>query len=289
LKHTLVVAFVVIATLTIPTGNEAAGNSNAAGRFAVEESRTEVFDAVRRRAIPIKIYRPTPPAGRAPLVIFSHGLGSSREGYAYLGRYWAAHGYIVIHLQHAGSDRTLGVRALYHSARAGDVGGHRPLDISAVLDALQSSQREGSADPALAALQGQIDFDRIAVAGHSFGAYTVLASVGLLIDFPDKGDRSFADRRIKAAIAISAPRMFGAPEARDYREICVPILHVTGSRDRTPLLNTYTRHRRIPFEAIEMTEIATENFLDAYLKGSPGALKWLKETSFGAAAKIERR
>ena len=43
----------------------------------------------------------------APVVLFSHGLGGSREGYGYLGSYWAAHGYVAVHLQHIGSDETM--------------------------------------------------------------------------------------------------------------------------------------------------------------------------------------
>ena len=34
----------------------------------------------------------------------SHGLGGSHEGYAYLGRHLASHGYVVVHVTHLGSD-----------------------------------------------------------------------------------------------------------------------------------------------------------------------------------------
>ena len=39
--------------------------------------------------------------------MFSHGLGGSRNGYQYLGRYWANHGYASLHVQHIGSDNSL--------------------------------------------------------------------------------------------------------------------------------------------------------------------------------------
>jgi hypothetical protein len=42
-----------------------------------------------------------------PLVVFSHGIGGSRQGYSYLGRHWASQGYASLHLQHVGSDRNL--------------------------------------------------------------------------------------------------------------------------------------------------------------------------------------
>src|SRR5439155_21437910 len=56
-------------------------------------------DAKRDRDVPVKIYFPTDAAGPVPVVIFSHGLGGTREHYEYVGRQWAANGYVVVHLQ----------------------------------------------------------------------------------------------------------------------------------------------------------------------------------------------
>ena len=61
-------------------------------------------DAGRKRDVPAKIYFPTEGAGPFPVIIFSHGLGGTREGYEYLARQWAANGYVSVHLQHIGSD-----------------------------------------------------------------------------------------------------------------------------------------------------------------------------------------
>ena len=41
------------------------------------------------------------------MVVFSHGIGGSKDGYSYLGRYFAAHGYASLHVQHVGSDRQI--------------------------------------------------------------------------------------------------------------------------------------------------------------------------------------
>ena len=54
--------------------------------------------------MPVKIYYPVDLSEPAPAVIVSHGLGGSREGYAYLGRHLASHGYVVVHVTHLGSD-----------------------------------------------------------------------------------------------------------------------------------------------------------------------------------------
>lgn len=67
------------------------------------------LDSQRQRQVPAKLYLPAAKAslGSMPLVVFSHGIGGSRDGYSYLGRYLAAHGYGSLHVQHVGSDRQL--------------------------------------------------------------------------------------------------------------------------------------------------------------------------------------
>ena len=63
-------------------------------------------DAARERAVPARLYLPDRAAnGPVPLIVFSHGIGGSRMGYTYLGRFWASQGYASLHLQHVGSDR----------------------------------------------------------------------------------------------------------------------------------------------------------------------------------------
>src|SRR4051795_3366238 len=63
-------------------------------------------DKKRDRDVPVKIYYPKDATGPVPLIIFSHGLGGSRDGYSYLGNEWASHGYVSAHIQHLGSDTT---------------------------------------------------------------------------------------------------------------------------------------------------------------------------------------
>ncbi len=67
--------------------------------------RGEWYDSSRRRTVPVKIYYPAENGGKTiPVILFSQGLGASRETYSYLGEYWAAHGYISVHVPHAGDD-----------------------------------------------------------------------------------------------------------------------------------------------------------------------------------------
>ena len=45
--------------------------------------------------------------GLLPVILFSHGLGGSRNGYKYVRAHWTARGYATIFLQHPGSDESL--------------------------------------------------------------------------------------------------------------------------------------------------------------------------------------
>src|SRR5690242_13837978 len=69
----------------------------------VETLRLDWFDGARDRKLPVKIYYPKSGTAPHPIILFSHGLGASREDYGYLARFLASHGYIQLHLQHAGS------------------------------------------------------------------------------------------------------------------------------------------------------------------------------------------
>src|SRR5471032_3258809 len=60
-------------------------------------------DAKPVRAIPLRVYLPQGQSP-APVVLFSHGLGGSRESNAFMGRHWSARGYVAVFMQHPGSD-----------------------------------------------------------------------------------------------------------------------------------------------------------------------------------------
>jgi len=72
-------------------------------KYQPEQKDLTVKDVGRSREVPIRVYLPKEKKP-APVVLFSHGLGGSREGSAYLGNHWAARGYVAVFLQHPGSD-----------------------------------------------------------------------------------------------------------------------------------------------------------------------------------------
>jgi len=199
------------------------------------------------REIPMKIYFPES-GGPYPVIVFSHGLGGSMEGYQYLGSYWAAHGFVCAHVQHKGSDEELwkgktfgGALSMTKAMFSPENAVNRPKDISYAIDALAGLN---DSEPQL---KGKLDMKRLGVAGHSFGAYTTLAIAGQ--SFP--GDKSLRDDRVVAAIEMSAPgktlRRNGAEEA--YSSIKIPMMHMTGTNDKMPF-NENPENRLLLFKNI---------------------------------------
>ncbi|MDI4632590.1 alpha/beta hydrolase [Pelomonas sp. V22] len=204
-------------------------------------------DATRQRAVPVRLYWPARAAagqGRVPLVVFSHGLGGSRQGYSYLGRYWASQGYASLHVQHVGSDRQLwsgsifGLIGRLQDAAKESEAVNRVRDVRFALDQLLASPRGA-----------QIDAERIVVAGHSYGATTSLLLAGAR---PPSAPAALSDPRIKAAIIISAPPFYGQGEpAPILSGISIPTLHITATEDviTVPGYHSEASDRLAVFEA----------------------------------------
>jgi dienelactone hydrolase len=196
-------------------------------------------DAARNRDIPVRIYAPKTASAALPVVIFSHGLGGSREGGAYLGRYWASHGYVSVHVQHPGSDSAVAtsIEAMQKAMRDPQNFINRPKDISFAIDQLTAlNAAEGS-------WKNRFDLERIGVAGHSFGAYTTLAVAGekqALIR------EKLSDSRVKAVVILSAPNLRMA----NYDEVHIPAFHITGTEDVIHIVGATDKaiDRRIPFD-----------------------------------------
>ena len=94
---------VAITLLALSAGVHAADYASP-GTFDVATVKLDWHDDARDRDVPVKIYYPKSGDGPFPVVLFSHGLGGTRDTYEYLGRRWASHGYVCVHLQHLGSD-----------------------------------------------------------------------------------------------------------------------------------------------------------------------------------------
>jgi predicted dienelactone hydrolase len=105
---------------------------------------------------------------RRALVLVSHGFGGSARSMAWFGTALARAGYVVVAVDHPGTNGVEGV-----TPEGAYAPWERPRDLQAALDKVL-------ADPALAA---HIDPGRIGVAGFSLGGFTSLVELGARPDF----------------------------------------------------------------------------------------------------------
>ena len=182
----------------------------------------------------VRVHHPKTATASCPVVVFSHGLAGSREGYAFLGKRWAEHGYVSIHPDHPGSDtaafkgKPLAELSANLKAATQSVAvlSGRPALIRALIDALPQIQEK---------LPGiTLDRERIGVSGHSFGAWTTLAVAGQKVRIPGAADGAWSDARPKAFAALSpnGPGVMGRDG--DLAACTRPMLVMTGSDDRQP-------------------------------------------------------
>ncbi len=185
------------------------------------------FDASRSREVPARLFWPNfARKASVPLVLFSHGIGSSDDGYTHLGRYWASHGIASLHVRHVGSDRSmwrgnpLRVMQRIEQATGEREAVARAADVRWALDSLLTG-RFGT----------RIDQTRIVVAGHSYGANTAMLLAGARVE-REGHVLQLGDPRIAAAILISAPPFYGDSDLEPILGgIDVPSLHVTTTDD----------------------------------------------------------
>jgi poly(3-hydroxybutyrate) depolymerase/predicted dienelactone hydrolase len=210
----------------------------------------DLVDASRAapRRVPVKVHVPGA-GGPYPVVIVSHGAGGGWDTHFAQAQDLASHGYAILCVEHVGSnrDRLLkGMRPMRNidaMTRDADEVLARPRDVSFAIDRAAGWNRDH------AELKGRLDLGRVAVMGHSFGAYTTMVACGMrpALDWlvpevaPGQGlGPDLSDRRVRCGIALSpqAPgEPFFLPES--FRSLRVPLLGISGSKDvqqagRTP-------------------------------------------------------
>lgn len=189
----------------------------------------ELFDTGRQRSIPTRLYLPlqASPENPVPLIVFSHGLGGSRMGYSYLARHWANAGMASLHPQHVGSDHSVWRGNPLELLQRLQTAAHESEALARVLDLRFALNHVLSSDQGLL-----LNAASIAVAGHSYGANTAMLVAGAQVTTGDPNLSDLRDRRIQAAILISAPPLIGQGPARQVLStVSLPTLHITSLED----------------------------------------------------------
>ncbi len=277
---------------------------------AIEERELffEPVDESRGRTVPVKVYLPKLDSPQ-PVILFSHGLGGSRNNSAYLGQHWASSGYVAVFVQHIGSDESVWKEVIpgeRMKALKEAVGPQATIDrfsdIPFVLDTLQRwNVEEGHA------LFGRLDLEHVGMTGHSFGALTTQAMMGQ--KFP--GGRETGEPRFDAFLPMSPSDGSRIRGHEAFGHIESPVLFMTGTEDNSPIdPSKNAESRRLPFQSVKeghafelvfdggdhlafsdriaprgesrqprihpaILEISTK-FWDAYLRGDESAKRWLK-------------
>lgn len=209
------------------------------------------------RKVPVKIYLPSANS-KVPVVLFSHGLGGSREGFGHGGQHWAMRGYIAVFIQHPGSDesvwreRALGERmdALRDAASLQNLVA-RIGDVKAVIDFLESIDLDTSKTltqaPQAKQLTGRMDLQHIGMSGHSFGAITTQMVAGQSSIVPTQ---QTVDSRIKAAVVLSPSAPKRGQAERYFGKVEIPWLLMTGTKDNSPIGDQTAESRLAVFPAL---------------------------------------
>jgi len=247
----------------------------------------QLHDQKRERKIPVDVYWSNAATAEKPVIVFSHGFASVRTDMRYLAEHLASHGYIVVALEHPGSNQTSTDLAIKNNTELlqGQEFLDRPKDISFVLDELEKLNQTAK-NP----LQGKIATNNVMVIGYSLGGGTALSIAGAELQLENLKQRckqnvavfslgetlqcvaqelpanryQLRDERIKRAIAISPTTslMFGKD---GLTKVQVPTLVWAASADKTlPAL---------PEQIVGFTQIPSPKWLVGILGGTHLSIK----------------
>lgn len=186
-----------------------------------------------------------------PVIVFSHGLGGSRDGYDGLVAAWVDRGYLVLQPTHPDSlafvprsQRLAFARdPKAFAAEHLDAWDERPAEVSYVLDHLDALTPLG-VDPA------RVDAEHVGIGGHSFGAHTAALCGGLVT----LGGGDHAEPRADAILMLSPQGVGAGIPPHGYGGITKPAMVVTGSEDVSPITGQGPEWRLSAWKSLGSTD-----------------------------------
>jgi dienelactone hydrolase len=168
------------------------------------------FAGLPHRRLEVTVWHPAEnDGGPFPLIVYSHGFSSNRDGGAYIGEHLASHGYVVV-----AADYPLTNMYAPDRPYVKDVV-NQPGDVSFIIDQLLAQSRDEDH-----MLYRTVDGDRIGVTGISLGGMT-----STLVAFHP----TLGDYRVGAALSIAGPTAQFTEQFFRHRR--VPFLMLAGDID----------------------------------------------------------
>lgn len=199
-----------------------------------------IDDSREGRVVPYKIYHPSGDnLTQMPVILWSHGFGGNRDGASFISRFLAGQGYTIVHMTHIGTDSSLWEGKEGHPwdilqkvQISRETTLNRMYDVPFALDSLQEWMDDNSD------VAPYMDIGRIGMSGHSFGAMTTQVMAGM--NFPDMNRNlvNLRDARLSCGILYSPVPINHLTDADNndiYSSIDIPLFHMTGTEDQSPL------------------------------------------------------
>ncbi len=268
--------------------------SPEAGPYKVLMKRGVLYDAARDgREVPIKFYGPLDHDLESyPLVVWSHGFGGNADGAGFISRYLASHGYGLLHLTHRGTDSSLWEGKPGHPwdilkqvkiPRTTTF--DRMKDVPFVLDQFPEWIAE---HPDVAPY---IDYSKIGMSGHSFGAMTTQVMGGMPLPDREGNLIGMRDSRFRAGILYSPvpiAHLSNLSPGELYGRIDMPLFHMTGTDDASPLEPPPLHSHNPPSARARITITARNFFIGLSVRAAAGRPFYAMPRQGGEAAPQNR-
>lgn len=199
-------------------------------------SADTVLTAKDGRRVSVRVMWPAGARGRLPLVLLSHGANGTLDGLGPLQTGLARAALVAAPLHpdsESNPDLAKVDRAMLFATRV--------ADMRLVADSI----------PALEALTGaRIDAQRIAAAGHSYGALIAQALGGAEAAQPGGPMQSWRDPRVRSVVAFSPPGPVAPFFTREgWSKLAVPQFVQTGTADVLPMIAPQWEAHMVSYEA----------------------------------------